>query len=49
MKELKTFQTQWGGKTLTIQTGKYANQANGSCTVQYGDTVVLAAATMSES
>lgn len=43
----QTFQTQWGGKTLTIEVGKFANQAGGSCTVQYGDTVVLATATMS--
>jgi polyribonucleotide nucleotidyltransferase len=49
MPEIQTFETEWGGKTLKIQTGKYANQANGSCTVQYGDTIVLAAATMSES
>ncbi len=41
------FQTQWGGKTLTIEVGKYAQQASGSCVVQYGDTVVLATATMS--
>lgn len=41
------FETQWGGKTLTIEVGKYANQAGGSCTVQYGDTVILATATMS--
>jgi len=43
----QTFQTEWGGKTLTIEVGKYAAQANGSCLVQYGDTVVLANATMS--
>ncbi len=43
----KRFETQWGGKTLTIEVGKYANQAGGSCTVQYGDTVVLATAVMS--
>lgn len=41
------FETRWGGKTLTIEVGKYANQANGSCTVRYGDTIVLATATMS--
>lgn len=43
----QTFETQWGGKTLTIEVGKYANQAGGSCTVRYGDTVIIAAATMS--
>ncbi|HBP00517.1 MAG: Polyribonucleotide nucleotidyltransferase [Candidatus Uhrbacteria bacterium GW2011_GWF2_41_16] len=45
---IKHFETEWGGKKLIIETGKYAEQAGGSCTVQYGDTVVLAAATMSE-
>ncbi len=49
MSEVKTFSTQWGGKTLTIQTGKYANQASGSCTVQYGETIVLTTAVMSDS
>jgi len=48
MQETKKFSTQWGGKDLIIEVGKFANQANGSCTVQYGDTVVLATACMSE-
>ncbi|MBI5369912.1 polyribonucleotide nucleotidyltransferase [Candidatus Uhrbacteria bacterium] len=43
----KSFSAPWGGKTLTIEVGKYANQTGGSCTVQYGDTIVLATATMS--
>ena len=38
-----------GGRRLLLQSGKVARQANGSVWVQYGDTVVLAAATMSES
>ncbi len=38
-----------GGRRLLLQTGKLARQANGAVWVQYGDTVVLAAATMSES
>jgi len=46
MKE-QTFKTQWGGKELSIKVGKLAQQAGGSCLVQYGDTVVLATATMS--
>jgi len=33
--------TQLGGKTLSIQTGKVAKQASGSVLVQYGDTTVL--------
>jgi polyribonucleotide nucleotidyltransferase len=48
MSEIKRFSTEWGGKTLTIETGRFAEQANGACTVQYGDTVVIATATMSE-
>lgn len=49
MPDSKKFTVQWGGKDLIIETGVFANQANGSCTVQYGDTVVLATACMSES
>ena len=33
-----------GGRTLTLETGKLAQQAQGSCTVRYGDTIVLATA-----
>lgn len=33
------------GRTLTIETGEIAKQANGSALVKYGDTVVLAAVT----
>jgi len=43
---VKQFSIEWGGKTLTVETGKIAKQANGSCTVRYGDTVVLVTATM---
>lgn len=46
MIEQKIFQKEWGGKILTIEVGKYANQTNGSCVVRYGDTVVLVTATM---
>lgn len=38
-----------GGRTLTIETGTFASQANGSVTVRYGDTVVLGTAVMSSS
>ncbi|MEN6521972.1 MAG: polyribonucleotide nucleotidyltransferase [Armatimonadota bacterium] len=37
-----------GGRTLAIETGKLAKQANGSVVVSYGDTVVFASATMSD-
>ncbi len=49
MADIRRYETQWGGKTLTIETGKYAEQAGGACTVQYGDTVILATATMNDS
>ncbi len=44
----KTFRREIAGRELIIETGKLANQANGSATVQYGDTVVLATAVMSD-
>ncbi|MBS4024848.1 MAG: polyribonucleotide nucleotidyltransferase [Clostridia bacterium] len=34
-----------GGRTLTIETGRLAKQANGSALLRYGDTMVLVAAT----
>lgn len=34
---------EWGGKTLSVETGKIARQAEGSVIVRYGDTVVHAA------
>ena len=34
----------WGGRKMTIETGKIARQANGAVMVTYGDTVVLATA-----
>jgi polyribonucleotide nucleotidyltransferase len=35
-----------GGRTLTLETGKVARQANGAVLARYGDTVVLVAACM---
>ncbi len=32
---------EWGGRTLSIETGRYANQADGSVVIRYGDTMVL--------
>lgn len=37
-----------GGRTLTIEQGKMAKQANGAVLVRYGDTVVLVTATASK-
>src|SRR5947207_4195188 len=41
------FETEFGGRTLTIETGKLAEQASGAVTVRHGDTVVLVTATTS--
>jgi polyribonucleotide nucleotidyltransferase len=38
----------FNGRTLTIETGELAKQANGAALVRYGDTMVLAAATASK-
>lgn len=46
--EPRTFKTQFAGKELTIETGKFAAQANASCTVRMGDTIVLVTAVMSD-
>ncbi len=45
---IKTFTTQLNGRTLTVETGKVAFLAGGSCTVQYGDTIVLVTACRSK-
>jgi polyribonucleotide nucleotidyltransferase len=37
-----------GSGTLIIETGHLAKQANGSCTIRFGDTVVLATACMDQ-
>ncbi|MGE5541573.1 MAG: polyribonucleotide nucleotidyltransferase [Bacillota bacterium] len=44
---LRVFETALAGRPLWVETGKMAQQANGSCLVRYGDTVVLVAATAS--
>ncbi len=48
MQEHKKWSLQIGGRILEVETGLLAGQANGAVTVRYGDTVVLAAATMSK-
>jgi polyribonucleotide nucleotidyltransferase len=42
MKKPQRFEIEVAGRALAIEVGKYAGQADGSCTVRYGDTVVLA-------
>lgn len=47
MQKPKKFETEVGGRRLTCELGRLAGLAHGSCTVQYGDTVVLATAVIS--
>ena len=44
----KIFKTQVGGKEVIVETGKYCEQANGSCIVRCGETVVMVNVTMSK-
>lgn len=39
----------FAGRPLRIETGRMAKQAHGACLIQYGETVVLAAATVASS
>jgi len=43
-----SYSIEFGGKPLTIEVGKFAQASNGTCTVRYGDTVVLATAVLSK-
>ena len=36
----REFKTEYAGRELTVETGKYMEQANGACVVRCGDTVV---------
>lgn len=47
--DVKKWSMEWGGRTLSVETGKLALQTNASCTVRYGDTVLLATVVMSKS
>ena len=44
----RSFSTSVDGKPITISTGKFAWQAGGAVTIQQGDSVILALATMSQ-
>ncbi len=44
----RVFETEIGGKKVTVETGKYAQQANGSCIIRCGDTVVMTNVTMAK-
>ena len=44
MFDKQTVSREWAGRTLTIETGRVARQADGAVLVTYGDTTVLATA-----
>lgn len=48
MSEKQIFTKEWAGRTLTVEVGQLAKQANGAVLVRYGDTVVLSAAVASK-
>ncbi|WP_300381674.1 polyribonucleotide nucleotidyltransferase [Henriciella sp.] len=45
MFDKQTVSLEWAGRTLTIETGRVARQADGAVLVTYGETTVLATAT----
>ncbi len=45
----KQFKTTVGGREVVIETGKYAEQANGACVVRCGETAVMVSVCMSPS
>ncbi len=48
MEMRKTWSRDIAGRTLTIETGWWAKQANGAVTVRYGETQIMATAVMSK-
>ena len=48
LKKVIKKETEVGGRTISLEYGELAGQANGAVLVRYGDTVVLAAATSAE-
>ncbi|MGP1410891.1 MAG: polyribonucleotide nucleotidyltransferase [Peptoanaerobacter stomatis] len=42
------FEMELGGRTLSVEIGKIAQMANGSCIIRYADTVILVTATNSD-
>ena len=47
-KEYKSYSMELAGRTLRVDIGRVAKQANGAAYMHYGDTVVLSTATASE-
>ena len=48
LENARTFKTDYAGKELVVEIGKYAEQANGACLVRCGDTAVHVSVCMSE-
>ena len=46
--DFKAYSMELGGRTLTLEFGKYAEQASGAAFVRYGETCVLVTATVAE-
>ena len=44
----KSYSMELGGRTLTLEFGKYAEQASGATFVRYGDTCILVTATVAD-
>src|SRR5437763_1772717 len=49
MFDMKTVEIEWGGKTLKLETGRVARQADGAVIATLGETVVLCAVTAAKS
>jgi len=49
MFDVRKVETEWGGRKLTLETGRVARQADGAVLAQLGDTVVLCAVTAARS
>jgi polyribonucleotide nucleotidyltransferase len=49
MFDIKRKTIEWGGKTLTLETGRMARQADGAVLATYGETMVLATAVYAKS
>ena len=49
MFDVKKVEMEWGGQTLTLETGRIARQADGAVLATLGETVVLCAVTAAKS
>ena len=48
LENYRVFKTDYAGRELVVETGKYAEQANGACLVRCGDTVVSVTVCMAD-